>query len=157
MTVEDVSSTLRAFTDALLPIRRAWFQAANVAMDDLDLPSSMSAAILMVSRAGPDGIRQNDLAEEVGIHPTALVRVLDQAQKEDILARRESQTDRRVKTIHLLPRGEQLASRIELAITKLRATLLRDMAPADIEAATRVLRQFGAHTAAYLQEARAKR
>ena len=51
MTVEDVSSTLRAFTDALLPIRRAWFQAANVAMDDLDLPSSMSAAILMADAA----------------------------------------------------------------------------------------------------------
>src|SRR3546814_1932776 len=85
-------------------------------------------------------IRQNVLAEEVGVNPGAMVRILDQAEAAGLLERRASAEDRRVNTVHILPKGKCLAEKMEAAVADLREALLGDLPVEDIETATRVLR-----------------
>src|SRR3546814_11817466 len=74
---------------------------------EFGLPSSLTAAVILASRSGDAGIRQNVLAEEVGVNPGAMVRILDQAEAAGLLERRASAEDRRVNTVHILRSEER--------------------------------------------------
>jgi MarR family transcriptional regulator for hemolysin len=74
------AATLFEFTNALQPVRRIWVQAVNMALADFGLPASLTSALILAARRGEEGIRQNALAEEVGVNPGAMVRILDQAE-----------------------------------------------------------------------------
>ena len=123
------TTALLDLTNALQPIRRVWVQAATLVLADLGLPSSLATAVILTSRSGNAGIRQTTLAEEVGVNPGGMVRILDQAEAAGLLERRDSSEDRRVKTVHVLPKGRELADRMETAITRLREALLGDLRP----------------------------
>ncbi|MBB6193410.1 MarR family transcriptional regulator for hemolysin [Sphingobium wenxiniae] len=151
------ATALLDLTNALQPIRRVWVQAATLVLADLGLPSSLATAVILTSRSGNAGIRQTTLAEEVGVNPGGMVRILDQAEAAGLLERRDSSEDRRVKTVHVLPKGRELAGRMEAAITRLREALLGDLPPEDIETATRVLRLFEERIGAFLKQERASR
>lgn len=99
------------------------------------------------------GINQRDLAEEVGVNPGALVRLLDQAAALGFLERQESAGDRRFKTLRILPAGAELAQKVETAADKLRVELMHDVPLEDIETATRILRLFEERAGHYLQQA----
>lgn len=101
----------------------------------------------------PRGINQRDLAEEVGVNPGALVRLLDQAAALGFLERQESAGDRRFKTLRILPAGAELAQKVETAADKLRVELMHDVPLEDIETATRILRLFEERAGHYLQQA----
>lgn len=147
-------TVLFELTSTLQPIRRAWSQACTVVLADFQLPSSLAAAVILASRRGDEGIRQSALAEEVGVNPGGMVRILDQAATAGLLERRDSTDDRRVKTVHVLPKGQELATKMEEAIAKLRGALLGDLPPDDIETARRVLRLFEGQIAAFLRQNR---
>ncbi len=151
------AAALFAFTNALQPVKRAWVQAATLMLADFGLPTSLTTALILVSRQGGKGIMQAELAEEVGVNPGGMVRILDQAESVGLLIRRDSSEDRRVKTVHVLPKGRELASRMEEAIAELRATLLGDLPAEDIEGATRLLRSFESRISEHLQRKRADR
>ncbi len=144
-------------TNAIQPIRRAWVQAINLALADFDLPPSLISTLILVSRRGNMGIRQNALADEVGINPGGMVRILDQAEAARLLERRDSADDRRIKTIHLLPKGLDLARKMEKAVTRLRDDLLADLPSQDIETTTRTLRLFEKRIGQFLQQERTGR
>ena len=91
--------TLFELTNALQPIRRVWVQAVSLALVDFGLPASLISALILASRHGDKGVRQNALAEEVGVNPGGMVRILDQAEAANLLERRDSPEDRRIKTI----------------------------------------------------------
>src|SRR3546814_14833175 len=74
------ATALFALTDTLQPIRRSWVQAVMTVLAEFGLPSSLTAAVILASRSGDAGIRQNVLAEEVGVNPGAMVRILDQEE-----------------------------------------------------------------------------
>jgi len=63
------ATALFALTDTLQPIRRSWVQAVMTVLAEFGLPSSLTAAVILASRSGDAGIRQNVLAEEVGVNP----------------------------------------------------------------------------------------
>src|SRR3546814_12903514 len=92
-----------------------------------------SSDLILASRSGDAGIRQNVLAEEVGVNPGAMVRILDQAEAAGLLERRASAEDRRVNTVHILPKGQCLAEKMEAAVADLREALLGDLPVEDIE------------------------
>ncbi|MGE4429598.1 MAG: MarR family winged helix-turn-helix transcriptional regulator [Sphingobium sp.] len=150
-------AALLELTNALQPLRRAWIQAASLVLTDFGLPNSLASALILASRHGPDGVRQNALAEEVGVNPGAMVRILDQGESAGLLERRDSTEDRRIKTIHVLPEGKDLARQMEEAIARLRSQLLSDLPAGDIQTTTRLLRQFENRIGAFLQQERANR
>lgn len=148
---------LVAFTNALQPVRRVWYQAATIALADFGLPMSLCTTIILTARAGSHGAKQNVLAEEVGVNAGAMVRILDQGEAAGLLERRDSSDDRRVKIIHILPKGQQLASNMEQVVAAFRSSLISDIPPQELEIATRVLRNFEDRMTAFLQQARTRR
>ncbi|CAI0867734.1 MarR family winged helix-turn-helix transcriptional regulator [Serratia quinivorans] len=144
--------SLYALTNALQPVRRVWKQAATLVIAKNGISMSLATVVLWVHR-NPQGINQRDLAEEVGVNPGALVRLLDQAAALGFLERQELPGDRRFKTLRILPTGAELAKEIEAAADKLRVELMHDVPLEDIEIATRILRLFEERASQYLQQA----
>ncbi|EBS3742182.1 MarR family transcriptional regulator [Salmonella enterica subsp. enterica serovar Saintpaul] len=146
------AKSLYALTNALQPARRVWKQAATVVIAKFGISMSLATVVVLVYR-NPQGINQRDLAEEVGVNPGALVRLLDQASVLGFLERQEVTDDRRFKTLHILPEGAKLAKKIEASVEKLRVKLMHDVPLDDIETASHILRLFEERASQYLQQA----
>ena len=147
-------AALRELINALQPLRRVWVQCAGIALAEFGLPISFAATLILVARQGSQGIRQNILAEEVGLNPSGMVRILDQAAEAELLERRDSPDDRRVKTVHALPKGRELAKNMDEAVTRLRSAVVGDLPPDEVETAARVLRQFESRAVEFLRQER---
>jgi len=138
-------------TNALQPVRRAWNQAATLALSSAGISFSLAMSVIFVSRLG-DGVQQNILATEIGVNPAAMVRTLALAEEAGLLERRVVSGDRRAKGIYLLPDGRRIAEEIESELTRVRRNLFSDIPTADIEIATRVLRRWEAAARSYLTQ-----
>lgn len=148
------SDSFYAFTIAIQPTKQAWQLAAGSALSASGLSVSVATPVLIVSRLG-DGVLQQAIAEMIGVHPAALVRSLDQAEKAHLLERRLVPGNRRVRAIYLLPEGRRLAVKMERDVKALRAKLLKDIPKEDIETATRVLQAFEERARRYIEQERA--
>ncbi|WP_164080762.1 MarR family winged helix-turn-helix transcriptional regulator [Stenotrophomonas maltophilia] len=138
-------------TVAIQPTRRAWVQAAGIALTACGLSVPLATVILTVYRSGR-GVPQNSVALEVGVNPAALVRTLDQGEKAALLKRCDGKVDRRTKEIELLPAGEATARQIEEDIARLRRQLLGELPEQDVEAAIRVLRHLESAATGYAKQ-----
>jgi MarR family transcriptional regulator for hemolysin len=136
-------------TNALQPARRAWNQAATLALSASGISVSLATPVLFVSRLG-DGVQQNVLATEIGVNPAAMVRTLALAEGAELLERRAVPGDRRAKGIYLLPKGARIAEKIEHELARVRRDTFGDIPTADIEIATRVLRHWERAARSYL-------
>ncbi|MRJ75162.1 winged helix DNA-binding protein [Aeromicrobium sp. SMF47] len=78
------------------------------AMVDLDLSFSQARTLfLLAKKAEPMSI--HSIATELGLSDAATGRNVEQLLKLDVVERRESPDDRRVKLVSLTPAGEKLA------------------------------------------------
>lgn len=146
-------ASLYAFTSAIQPTRRAWIQAAGIALADSGLSVSLAVVVVLVSRLGPN-VQQKTLAMEAGVNPAALVRTLDQGETGGLLIRRDVPGNRRIKTIDLLPEGQKLALQMEKALAAMRKKLLGDIPLQDIETTVRILRTLEVRALAHTKEIR---
>lgn len=128
-------------TNALQPARRAWNQAATLALSAAGISVSLATPVLFVFRLG-DGVQQNVLAAEIGVNPAAMVRTLALAEQGGLLERRPVPGDRRAKGVYLLAGGRRVAEKIEHELARVRREMLSDIPTADVEIATRVLRHW---------------
>ena len=130
------------FTGALQPLGRAWRKAADRVVASYGLSEATAWPVFHIVRLG-DGVRQNTLAEALGIEGASLVRLLDHLCSSGLLERREDPLDRRARTLHLTKEGRQLAARAGEALQELRRELFADVSKADLEATLRVFRSLG--------------
>ncbi|MFT3800417.1 MAG: MarR family winged helix-turn-helix transcriptional regulator [Burkholderiaceae bacterium] len=149
-SVESDAATFFGFTKLLTPVRRAWIQAANHVLSEFGVPSSLATTVIIVARTGKTGIRQNALAEEVGVNQGGMVRLVDQAVDAGLVERLDDHEDRRAKIVRALPQGRALAARLEGVIAELREQTLDGIPVEDIETASRVMRLFEARIGEYL-------
>lgn len=143
------TAALHDLTNALQPARRAWKKAVSRVIADTGISMSLATVVVLVQR-NPQGMTQKELAEEAGINPGALVRLLDQATEMRLLERRQVPGDRRANTLHTQLSGAKLAEQVEAAADKLRLELMLDVPQADIERATALLRLFEERANQYL-------
>lgn len=141
---------LFSFTAAIQPARRAWTQAAATVLADESLTMSLAVVILLAHRQAD--LHQKMLADEVGVNPAAVVRLLDQGEAAGLLDRHDAPADRRIKLVKLTRKGKQVAGRLEKAASALRVQLLGDIPQADVDTATRVLRQLEERSIRYLAD-----
>lgn len=80
--------------------------------------------VLACLKLGGDGMAQKDLAKFIGIEGPTLVGHNDRLQKQGVVERRESENDRRSRTIHLTGAVDPLWSKISRIATAMRAELL---------------------------------
>ena len=78
------------------------------ALVELDLSFSQARTLFLLAKVG-DPLPIHAIAEKIGLSDAAAGRTVDQLVKVDVVERRESPDDRRVKLVSLTPIGEKLA------------------------------------------------
>ncbi len=68
--------------------------------------------MLQVIAANP-GLAQSRLAEAMGVERSAIVKVVDQLEARDLIARQPSPRDRRSHSLHLTAAGQDRLARLE--------------------------------------------
>jgi len=126
---------------AISEVSRSWRAKLDERLRPLGLSQSRWLVLLHLSKRG-DGVVQKALAEWLGIEGPTLVRILDRMTEDGWLERRESQTDRRAKTVHLTEQSRAIITQINKVATQLRSELLANIPVADLETCMRVLQQI---------------
>jgi MarR family transcriptional regulator for hemolysin len=67
------------------------------------------------------------VAEDVGLEPSSVVRLIDNLVASGYVERRSDKTDRRAKLLFLTERGKAIVTPLEAELANLRNTLLKDM------------------------------
>lgn len=120
-------------------IARRLRQAVDGELRLLGLTDATWRPLVYVRRLG-DGVRQKELASALGIEGPSLVRLLDNLERRGLIERREDESDRRARGIHLTEPGRELAVRAAKVGGAIQARLLAAIPAADLDACERVLK-----------------
>ena len=132
------TTTRNAFGALLGRTYRQWRRAADLRLQSCNLTEATWLPLLRIARS-PAPPRQKDLAAAMFVDGSAVVRLLDNLEEAGLIQRKEGETDRRAKTIHLTPRGRAIADKAETAARRVRQDALAGLAEKDIETTIRVL------------------
>ncbi|MEJ7138391.1 MarR family winged helix-turn-helix transcriptional regulator [Amphibiibacter pelophylacis] len=122
----------------LVMLSRGYRAHADRELDDFGLSQAAAWALLVLWRLG-NGQRQVTLAEHVGIEGSTLVRHIDQLVEAGLMQRQDDPTDRRAKTLHLTPAGEERVQAIEARLLAFRSRSFEGLSLDDIAACRRVM------------------
>ena len=128
----------RDFTSELVLAGRIWRRMTRAVSARFGIAEAGAAPLVWIGRLG-EGVRQNALAEHVGIEGASLVRVLDELASAGLLFRKPDPSDRRANLLYLTDKGREITARVELEINELRERVLGEVDGADIAAAERVI------------------
>jgi len=106
------------------------------------LPFTRHQARVLLSIARHEGESQAAVAAMLDIEPIALVRMLDRLHEEGLVQRRLHPTDRRVRTLWLMPAGWAAVDRILEINAEVRDEACAGMSPAAREAVLAALRRI---------------
>jgi len=100
--------------------------------------------LLLALRGLPPGWEATirELAERMQLRHHSVVELVDRLERQQLLRRERSRTDRRQVIVHLTPRGEKILSRL----ARQRIAELRTAAPALVRALTAVIRSTRGYT-----------
>ncbi|WP_035339939.1 MULTISPECIES: MarR family winged helix-turn-helix transcriptional regulator [Dickeya] len=133
------SSARRNFAIQLGQTTRLWRRVIDRELQPYGLTQAAWLPLLFIAR-GDAPIHQKALAESLGLDASAVVRVLDNLQKQGVIERREG-NDRRFKEIHLTESGIALVNRVELIAAQVRNQALEGVSEQDIQQVSRVIGQ----------------
>jgi MarR family transcriptional regulator for hemolysin len=119
-------------------ISRRLRQAVDAELRSHGLTEATWRPLAYVKRLG-DGVRQKELATALAIEGPSLVRLLDNLERRGLIERREDESDRRARGIHLTASGCELAARVSRVSGEIQERLLANVADADLAACHRVL------------------
>jgi MarR family transcriptional regulator for hemolysin len=119
-------------------IARRMRQAVDAEMRLIGLTEATWRPLMYVRSLG-DGVRQKELATVMSIEGPSLVRLLDSLERRGFIERREDETDRRARGIHLTRSGRDLAVRAARIGNGFQSRLLASVPSADLDICERVL------------------
>lgn len=137
MATENDANLLRDMTRNLLLAGRQWRKIAREVAAEHGVSEAASAPLLWIERLGND-VRQNALADAVGIEGASLVRLLDELQASGLITREPDPNDRRANAVNLTEAGWAIVAEVNEALTALRLEVFDRVPRKDIEAALRV-------------------
>lgn len=124
-------------TESMFLTTHAWRTELDRRLRPLGFSHSRWLLLLYLSRK--DGCTQSELAQDMGIEPATLVRSVDYMEKEGLLQRCGSETDRRVKHLYLTDAGKKSVASIRSYTTELRKEMLAGLSQDEIKSALDVL------------------
>lgn len=130
-----------AFGFRLVLAMRNWRRVLDQTLAEYGLSEATWRPLIHLHKLG-DGIRQNELAASLGIEGPSLVRLLDSLQAAGLVERREDETDRRAKTLHLTAAGRDMAESIASVARGVHRQLLKGIPRHEVEACLRVFDQI---------------
>lgn len=113
-------------------------QAVDAEMRLIGLTEATWRPLIYLRTLG-DGVRQKELATAMSIEGPSLVRLLDSLERRGFIERREDESDRRARGIHLTRAGRELAVRAARIGNGLQKRLMESVPAADLEICERVL------------------
>jgi len=137
MATNEDAYLLRDLTRDLLLAGRLWRKMAREAAARHGVSEAASAPLIWIERLG-DNVRQNALAEAIGIEGASLVRLIDELQSSGLVTREPDPSDRRANVVSLTPRGRDVVLEVNEDIQALRRQIFAGIAAADLEATRRV-------------------
>lgn len=139
MTTATLPGFEAAWDDFFAALRRARGRAAAREADG-ELTLSQHNLLLALShhRRLPVG----EVALAAGVAPPTATRMLGHLERCGVVRREPSTEDRRVVTVSLTPRGQELLARKRATVTEKRQALYESMSTAEREQSERLLRRL---------------
>jgi MarR family transcriptional regulator, transcriptional regulator for hemolysin len=128
----------------LWELPRMWRAAFDRRLKPLGLSEAKWRTVLVLSHGAPN-ISQIELANLLGIEAPSLARLLDRLAADGWIERRSAAHDRRVKTIHLLPKASSVIKKIDAVISIVRREALREISVSEMAACSKTLRKMRRH------------
>ena len=98
--------------------------------------------IVLVNLWGKEGISQSELAKNLNRDNSSVTRIIDTMTQNDLLERREHETDRRAYRIHLTKNGKALQTKIVKVALKNFEQALVDISEKDLQTTLKVLKKI---------------
>ena len=128
------------FAESVHMLAHAWRTELDRRLRPLGFSHSRWLLLLHLSRH--DGCTHQQLAQHMGIEAPTLVKLVDHLEKEGLLRRCVSETDRRVKHLHLSDAGKQVVVDIRINAAELRKDILSDISKEELEVTYAVLQRI---------------
>lgn len=97
---------------------------------------------LVVLLTHGQAMRQKDLAHQLSVDTSSLVRVLTQLRNAQLVQWHSDPLDRRAKCIELTPQGQQIAADILQTSLDIEQAILADLTPQELELTRQALRKI---------------
>lgn len=136
-------------------LSRAFRQRFEAALADEGLEITTGEARTLFHASRRPGLRQNLLAERMGIEPMTLVNFLDRLERRGWIARDPDPADRRAKTIRVTEAARPLVERVESVAAKVRATAEAGLTLRELQVLRRALELMRSNLHAGASEAAA--
>jgi MarR family transcriptional regulator for hemolysin len=117
---------------------RRWRKLANERIKAAGQTMARWETLFLVAFSGQE-LTQSDLARLISIEGPTLVRMLDLLEQDGLIERRQSTTDRRVTTNTATPEGRKVIDQVMGITNRMRAELLQDIDPAELQTTLKVL------------------
>jgi MarR family transcriptional regulator, transcriptional regulator for hemolysin len=137
LATDDDAYPLRDLTRDLLLAGRLWRKIARTAAARHGVSEAASSPLIWIDRLG-DNVRQNALADAIGIEGASLVRLIDELEASGLVTRVPDPKDRRANAVGLTPKGREVVKMVTDALTTLRLEVFRDVSGKDARAALKV-------------------
>ncbi len=128
---------LRDFTHDMVLAGRLWRKIGRQAASRHGVTEAASSPLIWIDRLG-DHVRQNVLAEAVGIEGASLVRLIDELEGNGFVRRETDPTDRRANVVSLTEKGRNIVTAVHDELQALRMQIFANLCVEDLEAAQRV-------------------
>ncbi|HEV2675006.1 MAG TPA: MarR family transcriptional regulator [Aliidongia sp.] len=126
----------------LVQLGRRWRRVLDDELAGYGLTDATWRPLFHLGRLG-DGIRQTELADAMGIQGPSLVRLLDNLERDGLIARSEDQGDRRAKVLTMTEAGRQTFAKVLAVTERVADRLFQDAETADLAALQRLFGQLG--------------
>lgn len=133
----DNVKALSELTRNLILAGRQWRRMARHVAAKHGVSEAASAPLLWIDRLG-ENVRQNTLADAVGIEGASLVRLLDELQASGFITRVPDPSDRRANAVNLTVSGRAIVAEVNEALMVLRSDVFGNIPHKDVEAALRI-------------------
>ncbi len=137
--VDELTAVVDAWNEFFASVRRAKGRAARQHGTELTLPQF---GILRPLDAASTGVPIGELADRAEIAAPTASRMIDALEREGMIERQRSETDRRVTTITMTPKGREMFAAKQALIETRRDEMFRSLSAEERDHATRLLRRM---------------
>src|ERR1700755_1753994 len=109
---------------------------ARAAASRHGVSEAASAPLIWIGRLG-ENVRQNALADAIGIEGASLVRLLDELQASGLITREPDPSAARANAVNRTERGREVLEQVNASLTALRVDVFSSLTQKDIESAVK--------------------
>lgn len=139
-----ISAELKSLHNSLISIVSVMNRPRNdirlIEAAGVELDQALFRLLVVIERLGPIGVV--DLAERLGRDYTTISRQVAKLAAMELVTRRDSEHDRRVREATITPKGKVMTDRLDAARERIGRQLLQSWAPQEVTELVRLMAKF---------------